>query len=54
MMSDKKAGTWSQWWEGFCRKHPLLLWALVLAMGFLTGPLMLAAGRMTAVLYKDF
>ena len=54
MMSDKTPGTWSQWWDGLCRKHPWLLWALVLAMAFLTGPLMIAANNMTAVLYKDF
>jgi len=53
-MSDKKPGTWSQWWDGFFRKHPLLLWALLLAVGFLAGPLMIAANHMTAVLYKDF
>ena len=54
MMTDKAPGAWSQWWDGLCRKHPWLLWGLVLAIGFLTGPLMMAAGRMTAVLYKDF
>ena len=54
MMSDKTPETWWQRWDGLCRKHPWLLWALVLAMGFLTGPLMVAAGQMTAVLYKEF
>jgi hypothetical protein len=39
---------------GFFRRHPGLLWALVLAAAFLTGPLMIAASHMTAVLYKDF
>ncbi len=53
-MSDNSNGTWTRWWDGFRRKHPLLLWLLVLAMAFLTGPLMIAAGHMTAVLYKDF
>jgi hypothetical protein len=48
-------GDWRPAWrDGFCRRHPWLLWAAVLAMGFLAGPLMMAAGRMTAVLYKDF
>jgi hypothetical protein len=54
MMDEETPVTWSQWWDGFSRRHPWLLWALVMAMGFVTGPLMIAAGRMTAVLYKDF
>lgn len=38
----------------FFRRHPLLLFAIVLLTGFLVGPLMMAVGRATAVLYKDF
>jgi len=53
-MNNKTSVTWPQRWDGFCRRHPWLLWALVMVIGFLTGPLMIAAGRMTAVLYKDF
>ena len=53
-MSDKAPEKWSQWWDGLCRRHPLWLWMLVLALAFVTAPLMIAAGRMTAVLYKDF
>ena len=53
-MNDKSPVGWPQWWDGLCRKHPWLLWTLVLAIGFLTAPLMVAAGQMTAVLYKDF
>jgi hypothetical protein len=53
-MSEKARGKWTLWWAGFCRKHPWLVWAMVLAIGFFTGPLMIAAGHMTAVLYKDF
>jgi hypothetical protein len=50
-MSDTSSGGR---WNGFCRKHPALLWVLVVAAAFLTGPLMIAASRMSAVLYKDF
>ena len=46
--------TWSQRWEALTRKHPLLFFLFVLGMAFLTGPLMIAANNMTAVLYKDF
>ena len=41
-------------WDTFTRNHPLVYFFLILGMAFLTGPLMLAASRMTAVLYKDF
>ena len=51
---DDRPTTWPQRREAFFRRHPLLLFALVLLTGFLAGPLMMAAGRMTAVLYKDF
>jgi hypothetical protein len=54
MMGDKPPSAWSQWRDGLCRRHPLLLWLLVMAIAFLTGPLMIAANTMTAVLYKDF
>ncbi len=40
--------------ETFFRRHPALLFVIVLLAGFLAGPLMMAAGRATAVLYKDF
>jgi hypothetical protein len=53
-MSKNSGGAWRRRCDGFCQKHPVLLWALVMALGFLTGPLMIAAGHMTAVLYKDF
>jgi hypothetical protein len=46
--------TWAGRWEAFTRKHPLLYFLLVLGMAILTGPLMLAANSLTAVLYKDF
>ena len=54
MIEEKTRVAWRQRWDGFCRKHPFLFWAMVLAMAFLTGPLMIAANHMTAVLYKDF
>lgn len=46
--------TWAERWETFTRRHPVLYFLLVLGMAFLTGPLMMAANNMTAVLYKDF
>jgi hypothetical protein len=46
--------TWSERREAFFRRHPLLLFAVVLLAAFLVGPLMMAVGRATAVLYKDF
>jgi hypothetical protein len=45
---------WAQRWDSFTRKHPLAYFLFLLALGFLTGPLILAAGSATAVLYKDF
>ncbi len=41
-------------WEAFTRKHPLVYFLLILGLALLTGPLMVAANTMTAVLYKDF
>jgi hypothetical protein len=41
-------------WNGFWQEHPILLWAIVLIVAFIAGPIMMAGGRMTAVLYKDF
>ena len=54
MKSMNTTRTWAQRWEAFTRKHPLVYFLLVLALAFLTGPLMIAANNMTAVLYKDF
>ena len=53
-MNDKAQTTLRQRSEAFFRRHPLLLFLIVLLTGFLAGPLVMAAGRMTAVLYKDF
>jgi len=53
-VSEKPRVTWSQRWDDFCRRHPWVLFAIVLLTGFLAGPLMIAASRVTAVLYKDF
>jgi hypothetical protein len=53
-MNEEPNTNWSQRREAFFRRHPLLLVAIVLLTGFLVGPLMMAVGRMTAVLYKDF
>ena len=53
-MTEPAHTTLSKPSEGFFRRHPVLLFVMVLLAGFLTGPLMIAAGRMTAVLYKDF
>jgi hypothetical protein len=46
--------TWGQRWDAFTRKHPLAYFLFLLALGFLTGPLILAASNATAVLYKDY
>ncbi len=46
--------TLAQRWESFTRKHPFLYFLLLLVVGLLTGPLMIAANHATAVLYKDF
>ena len=53
-MNKVRNTDWSQRREAFFRRHPLLLFAIVMLTGFLVGPLMMAAGRATAVLYKDF
>jgi hypothetical protein len=53
-MSQKSKTTWSQRREAFFRRHPLLLFVIVVVAAFLVGPLMIAVGRATAVLYKDF
>jgi len=52
MTQDRSA--WTQRWEAFTRRHPVIHFLVVLGLALLTGPLMLAAGQMTAVLYKDF
>ena len=46
--------TWAKCWDAFTRRHPVVYFLLILGMAFLTGPLMIAANNMTAVLYKDF
>ncbi len=46
--------TWARHWEVLSRKHPLIHFLVILGIAFLTGPLMIAASNMTAVLYKDF
>jgi hypothetical protein len=53
-MNDQPNTNWPQRREAFFRRHPGLLFVIVLVTGFLVGPLMMAVGRMTAVLYKDF
>jgi hypothetical protein len=50
----EKQPTWAQRWDAYTRRHPWLLWLLVLALAFLTGPLMIGGSSVTAVLYKDF
>jgi len=41
-------------WRAFTRKHPIIYYLLIVGMAFVTGPLMIAANHMTAVLYRDF
>ncbi len=53
-MNEESKTSLSRRCESFLRGHPLLLFAIVVITGFLVGPLMMAVGRMTAVLYKDF
>jgi len=56
-MNDKlelKGMTWSQRWDAFTRRHPLLHFIMVVVLALLSGPLMVAASHATAVLYKDF
>jgi hypothetical protein len=52
---DRRQPTsWSERRDRFVRRHPILLLWIVLALAFLTAPLMIAASKMTAVLYQDF
>ena len=51
---DHEQQTRIRGWEAFTRNHPVIYFLLVLGMAFLTGPFMIAANNMTAVLYKDF
>ncbi|MFI5360978.1 MAG: hypothetical protein ACHQ49_03320 [Elusimicrobiota bacterium] len=51
---NRRERPWSARWEAFARKHPIVCFFLILVLAFLTGPLMIAANNMTAVLYKDF
>ncbi len=51
---NQKGNSWYGRWDAFTRRHPLAYFLFLLVLGFLTGPLILAAGRATAVLYKDF
>jgi|HubBroStandDraft_4_1064222.scaffolds.fasta_scaffold2704850_2 hypothetical protein len=51
---NQERKTWAERWDAFTRRHPLAYYIFLLALGFLTGPLILAASSATAVLYKDF
>ena len=53
-MNDRSKEPDASDFAGFGRKHPLLMYLFLLALAFLTGPLMIAANSMSAVLYKDF
>ena len=46
--------TWTRRWDDFGRRHPILLLVITLILAFLVSPLMVAASKMTAVLYQDF
>jgi hypothetical protein len=51
---NQEKQTWAQRWIAFTGRHPVLCFLLALGLALLTGPLMIAANSMTAVLYKDF
>jgi hypothetical protein len=51
---DKPKRTLAKRCDDFVRRQPLLFFVLVALLGFLCGPLILAASKVTAVLYKDF
>jgi hypothetical protein len=51
---NQEQSTWGQHWDAFTRRHPIFYFVVVLILALLSGPLMIAATRMTAVLYKDF
>ena len=51
---NQKHRTWAERWQTLTRNHPLVYFLLLLATAFLTGPLMIAANNMSAVLYQDF
>lgn len=53
-VQDQQDRTWSQRWDDFGRRHPLVLLLVVLAVAFSTTPLLIAASKVTAVLYQDF
>jgi len=53
IMSQQKQ-TSAPRWESIARRHPVIYFLLILALAFLTGPFMIAANNVTAVLYKDF
>ena len=53
-MSEPGVRTWSEWAGDVSRRHPWILLTLLLFATFAAGPLMIAATRVTAVLYRDF
>lgn len=52
-MNPKNRG-WASHWDAFGRRHPVILLLITLALAFLSTPLLIAASKMTAVLYQDF
>ena len=53
-MKEQIQSSWSEWAGDFSRRHPWILLTLLLLATFAAGPLMIAATRVSAVLYRDF
>jgi hypothetical protein len=53
-MAKPQTTAWANRWNDFGRKHPWVLALFVFGLTFLAAPLMVAATKLSAVLYQDF